>query len=329
MKAATDGVTDVKADSSTATDGVKTTADVLDAVLAASKSDGEPSPGSDKSGQETEPVAAADGAKQEKAADADEADEELPADVTNEKTRKSFDRLRGRLNQYRDLGSPEDLQRFKASHEHLDGVFGYMSKAGLSIEDVNAGFDVMRSMKNEPEKALPVLRTYVAQLEELLGEKLPDDLAEKVKQGFITEDDARELSRSKARASLSEKRATAVTEHASETEQQRQVADHRANCGRAVASWEQQQASKDPDWNAKVEDVMEKVELAFNRNGFPKTSADAVKMAQAALDAVNAKYKKFAPRRQEIAAPVESHSASDVRPKPKTTLEAIDAALGA
>lgn len=319
--------TDDTADSSSANDrGVKTTSDVLDAVLSASKSDAETSPASEKGSQASDASDADAKDANKGASDADAEDEELPAD-TKEKTRQSFERLRGRLKGYRDLGTIEEVQQYRKSHDSFQGVLTYMESSGLSTEDVNVGFDMMRLMKTDPEKALGPLKQYVAQIEEHLGITLPADLQERVKQGEIAEDAAKDLSRSKARAAIAEAQAAETARVATERDTHRQVQDLRMSCATAVSEWERQQATSDPDWKAKLEDVQKEIRLAFYEKGTPQTAQAAVKMAQDALATVNAKFKRFSPQRKAIAGPVDSSTATDARPKPKTSLDAINQAL--
>lgn len=310
----------------------KTTADILDAVLAEGKGGEEESPDSE-SGQETE-----EGADEAKAGEA-EAEEDLPDEVTDEelqaykpKTRKRIETLLRQRDEYRDLGTVDEIKQWQGAHERMGQLTSFVENAGLVTEEVNAGFEMMRLMKNDPVKALEALRPYVARLEEITGHALPADLQEEVQAGRITEERARELSQSRSQAQLAREQADRSTQQVEQVTQQTRRAEAARATASAVSEWERQWTASDPDHQAKQGRVMEKIELALSRrrqSGQPDPSPqEAVEIARGALDAVNAEMKKLLPRKTPIDAPTdESRKATNARPEPTSMLDVIDNVL--
>lgn len=316
--------------------GEKTTSEVLDEVLNASKP-GEKAPDSEEDPESEDGEAESEEESDEKSKDKTK-DEELSDDPTEEeinsykpKTRKRVQQLLGQRNAYRDVGSVEEVKQFRDSHERFTQVIDYVNDAGLSNEDVTAGFNIMALMKNDPVKALEELRPIFHTLEQLAGEVLPDELVERVKQGEISEQDARELQRSKAREHLSEEAAERAARKADTVEKQTQQTTTQNEVRTAVSTWERNWQSKDPDYKAKQTRVSEKIEntvLRMTVGGKLPTAQEAVGIAQKALKEVNEEMKLLAPAKKDpIEGPAGGSAASDAHPEPKSTLDVLDLAL--
>jgi len=318
------------ADSSAADDKdvEKSSADLLDEVLAAGKEEAEPSSDS-KDGEESED--ADEGVSKEQ----DGSDEDLDGEVTDEelatykpKTRKRVEQLLEQRNAYRELGSIDELKQFKSSHEHLQGLTSYMEDANLSTEEVNRGFDLMRAMKNDPVNALPVLEHYAAQLRGITGEELPSDLRDEVDSGRLTEEHARALSQARAREVLATRKVEQVTHREAETQQAQEAAQSAQVVQETVSTWERNWSESDPDYKAKQPRVMEKIELAIHRNGPPETPQAAIELVEKCKGEVDSDLKQFVPKRHAVK-PVTGGSAPKSAREPETTLDVIDQVLSA
>lgn len=336
---------------SPAADGkdVKTTADVLDAVLADSKAGSESSSDSSETGQDGQEDGkseAGDKPDAAQAADGKKPDEDELSDRPSDeefasykgKTRRRVQQLLDKVDAYRDFGTPEEVAAFKQSHERLSGLTDYMGKHHLSVEEVNNGFTVMADIKAAfegrlaPEKALDVLAPYIAQLQEMAGQTLPDDLNEKVKLGLLDQDSARELAKGRSSAALRQAAAEQAAK-AAETQQvgaaQKRVEDNAT----AANAWEEQWRKSDPDYDKKRPRVLEKMELHLART--VKTAADlptpaeVTKLLTKFRTEVDQELRNLLPKRPAVTAVLDDGAAGTATRAPQTAMEALEKGLAA
>lgn len=249
-------------------------------------------------------------------------DEELTR--LNKKTRRRVKHLLGTIK-----SKNEEIDSLKPKAEQLDKVVGFISDAGLSAGEVDHLFAIGRNLKRDPRKAYEQLTPIFANLQRMFGDVLPDDLEQQVKTGKITREAAREVIRSRTEAALSTKEADRVRQQREEDEARRQGDEQVTRIQAAATEWETRQASKDPDWNAKQADVMDAIELEFNRlarNGEQLTVEKAIEIANKAKAKVDEKLKKFMPKPTE-AKPLTDVSSTPSTPKPETMLDAARLAL--
>lgn len=268
----------------------------------------------------------------------DPAGEDLPDEVTDEELRGYHSRTRRRirklLDKNRELAG--QIEGLSEKAQRFDGITAFVENARLTTEEVNAGFEIMRLMKHDPEKALNALVPYVLELQRITGATLSDDLRQAVEQGMITEDAARELSRHRSRESLAQAEARRASEAAARQSEERRRADEAAELTDTVASaiseWENTVLAKDPDREAKhplVESEIERLILKAKAEGkLPRTAQEAVAMAEKAYAEVNKRVRLFAPKPREIRT-VTSGSVAAATPTPSTELDAARAAVRA
>lgn len=321
--AATQADTSQGADA-TPNSSAETAGTMLDAVQAAL----EPkvaSPATQEPGQADE--ANPDG----KPAEGEAADEELSAEelkALSWKTQQRFKKLTTTAK-----GLTAELEAVKPKAEEYDRMVGAIQRAGIDNRELDELVVVGGMLKSNPRAAYEKIMPIVRALENVIGEVLPADLQERVRLGYISEEDARRLNRSEANERL-------VTSRTQQSEAQRK-ADDEARAREtlinssitAAESWDKQQSAKDPDWHLKRSEVAEQVELAIVRESnkrrepyFP-TADEAVKLANDALKTVNDRLKRFKTKPAEIR-PTTPGASTRSKSAPKSTLEAINNALG-
>lgn len=217
--------------------------------------------------------------------------------------------------------------------QRFEQLVRFVDDAGLSPDEVNRGFDVMRDLKNDPLKAYGVLRPIMDQLELLVGQKLPDDLQVAVNQGQITEPHARELARARSTSAVREQQLQRRDQQDQHRQARQAFEDQQTQVSTAVAKWESSKAGSDPDWKQKQARVMELVELETLRRTqqnprFVWTPDEAVKFADVTLKRVNEELQKLAPKPKAVN-PVTDVASGRSISKPKTALEAAKAGLAA
>jgi hypothetical protein len=312
--------TDAKPDSSPAPAGT-----MLDAVQAALEPKAA-SPAPKEPGQADE----ADPNAKPADAEAEESDELSPeeAKALSWKAQQRFKTLAGKVK-----AKDGEIADLKPKAEGYDKMLGAIERAGISPEELDELVQVGGWMRQAPEKARERLLQVLDARDNVLGERLSPELQEQVRLGYLTEQHARELSRSRAGARLSTQRAE---ELAAQQKAEREAAERKTlvdSSIQAAERWDQQQAEKDPDWHLKRKEVADLVELELTREArksgkpyFP-TAEETVKLSNAALKAVNERLSRFKPRPTEIR-PTTSSASTRSKPAPKSTLDAINNALG-
>jgi hypothetical protein len=314
---------DTSAESSTAEKGEK--GDMLSAVKAALEPK-EKSPASDEPGSKPDELAADAKKEGDATGESDDLTEEDLARL-KPKTRKRIETLAAEVKD-RDT----KLAEISPKAENFEKIQRFVDDAGLSRDDVNQGFDVMRNLKNDPLKAYEQLKPIFAQLQQIAGEVLPPDLQTEVEQGRLTEAHARELTLARSRAAVNGSRLERVETTTRAERERSEFAATVNGVAEAVTAWENSTSKNDPDWKLKQPRIQELVELEIMRKQrsqpdyFPSKD-EAIAMSKKALTAVETELKRFAPQRREVKTPGPDAGSSRSVATPKNMLEAVKIGL--
>lgn len=226
-----------------------------------------------------------------------------------------------------------ELAAVKPKAEEYDRMVGAIQRAGIDNRELDELVEVGGLLKSHPRAAYEKIMPIVRALENVIGEVLPPELQERVRQGYITEEDARQLHRSQANERLATHRSEQAAAQQKTDREARERNDLINSSIQAAERWDAAKAEKDPDWHLKRKEVAEQVELAIVRESnkrqqpyFP-TAEEAVKLADDALKTIEDRFKRFKPKPTELR-PATSGASSRSKPAPKTTLDAIENALG-
>lgn len=311
---------------------------LVDAVMNAL--DGkEDSPSSDEPGADAvkaEADAPADAGK------SDTSDEtEDPSALSDEEMAKLNSRTRDRisdlLTQRRTLSdelrtSKEDAERNRPAVENYEKIQSFMRDNDLSPRDAGEALNLAALIRSNPDEAFRRLQPVYMQLAQIAGAILPNDLAEDVRLGRITQERARELST--ARAADAVHRQQADRQQARQQEQsQRQAADNQArhaqDMARAGDDLAAEKAKSDPDWKLKEPLMVTALHADIARNGMPKSAADLRTRFDAAYKDVTRQVAAFrpAPKATQRVSQSASSAAHTSAPPPKSVQEAVLRAL--
>jgi hypothetical protein len=211
-----------------------------------------------------------------------------------------------------------------------DKLTGYLSQNGISSDEANNSLEVTRLIKSgDFTNALKILDPIVQDLRKRTGEVLEPDLQEDVRLGNVPHDRALELQRLRASDAAARERGQRQ-EAQSREQQQREASSQFVNSiAKAADDWAKARAGSDPDWDKKQTEVAEIVELDLRRNGFPKSTEEAVQRSEKALAQVNDRWKKLRGPPAEIKPAVGGgRTSTRANDPPKTALEAVNRALG-
>lgn len=301
----------------------KSPTSTLDAVMAAIKPKTEAGSSDAKvAGKETAQETSSTEAKPEGEDDGEELGEVTPDELNRytSKTRRRVKQLIEQRDTYR--GQVESLT---PKADALDRVNDYITQAGLSRDDVNRGFEIMRLMKQDPFEALRHLAPYVAKLQEITGGVLPAELQEQVRGGYISEAAAQELATLRARNALAQASAERQTQATQASQRQAESSAVQAE----LNTWETSRAATDPDYQAKKAPLVQRFLKAKWADGeVPRTAEAARKQADDVLKEVETHLRSIVPPKQEIRPLQGVTSSPAARPAVTSTLEAIKRAVG-
>ncbi|MGZ6021621.1 MAG: hypothetical protein ACXWLQ_03335, partial [Rhizomicrobium sp.] len=216
--------------------------------------------------------------------------------------------------------------------QNFDKIQRFVDEAGLTKDEVNQGFDVMRNLRNDPLKAYEQLKPIFAQLQQMAGDVLPQDLQTAVDQGQLTEVHARELAHTRSRAAVNERRLTETEQRQQTADQTKAFEDQVNDVAGAVTAWETATSKNDPDWKLKQPRIQVLVENEIlrkqraNPNYFP-SKEEALEMSKKALKDVETEFKRLSPQRRSISTPAADAGSTHSTAVPKTMLEAAKAGL--
>ena len=207
-----------------------------------------------------------------------------------------------------------ELKEAKPAAEEYRKITSFMQSQGLTNQEVAEGFQIMALMKNNPAEAHKRISEYKSRLDAFVGEKLPDPIREKVDNGSIDPETAKEYAALLAQRQLEQQRA-----EYQQVEFARQSQD---NMRSAVVNWEQQKKAKDPEWSAKEALITDRVR-SLMASEQPNTAEQAVALVERAYSQITDQLRRIAPQRQPIN-PVRSTTSSvSVNVAPKSLKEAI------
>ena len=205
--------------------------------------------------------------------------------------------------------------------KHYEEISDYMRANGLTNVELAQGFEVMALMKNDPFKAKEVLNSHMSKLAEYTGDILPVDIQEKLDNGFIDSDAAKELASYRARGQLSAKAAEEYNaKAAAEAESQ-----SRQHMYQAVVDWESRVTLKDSEYRNKQALVTDRVKAIMQTAGNPKSPEEAVKYVEQAYGEINQRLGSLAGRNTPSRMPTSYNSSSsgNSAPQPRTLKEAV------
>jgi hypothetical protein len=280
---------------------------------------------------ETSPTPEPTGSK-DASSDSAKADEKVAEDALSEDDKRNLKpkvakRIESLLNDRTTLRN--EITGLKTKAADFDKFIGFVQGNNLSTEDMNSGFEIMALLKQDPAKAWERLQPIVASLQQIVGERLPADLEEKVRLGYINEEDARALAKAQNGLKIRDAQAQEAAQRNQEATQERERQALVGSVSNAASEWERSQAKNDPDWHLKSARLQELMKLSVYENGYPASSDEVMKRLDAAKDQVTKELRKLNPRPRAINPVLGASSNPRSVAEPKNMLEAIQNSLRA
>jgi hypothetical protein len=212
--------------------------------------------------------------------------------------------------------------------EAFEKLADFTRQNRLAKEEIDNALNIAALIKSDPIKAFAQIETIYKNLSSQVGAQLPEDLAQRVQQGYISEVDAKEQARLRAQNQIHAQQREAEAARSQEEQRQKEHSDRVRSVVSAADKWAQTKAKSDPDWAAKEKRITEAVELRLLKSGKFPTEQEVVAMCEDILTHVNGELKPYLAQRRAMN-PVTSNSSASrqVAPEPKTSVDVIDRVL--
>jgi hypothetical protein len=208
-------------------------------------------------------------------------------------------------------------------------VIAFIDKAGLSVEEVGRGFQIMALLKHDPAKAAELMQPWLEHIDTATGKKLPVDLQKRLDDGVIDRESAAELARTRADMARSQETVQRTTQEVDAQRVQQQQQELASGIHSTVASWEAEIAKNDPDFPAKQAFVLDRVKAMIAETP-PRSPQDALVMAKKAYEEVTTRLRPVARDTRQMRTRTSSESTGRTEAKAPTSMrEVIKTALRA
>lgn len=209
---------------------------------------------------------------------------------------------------------------YEADAKQYRDIQSFMQNAGLTAEEVAEGLALMAQMKTgDPAKAYEALHKKVETLAQAAGKKLPQELEERIEQGYVDRETAQQMYQRQVQAERQAALAQSQLQQRSYQDAQTQV----VNIANAVQAWEQQTKVTDPDFEIKVDLVKDRVRAHVAANGMPKTPDEALKVTKEAYESVTQVLRRAQGPKQSMRPAVGGKVNGSAAPEPRNLLDVI------
>lgn len=217
-------------------------------------------------------------------------------------------------------------EEYKPDAESYRKVDDFMQKYGITPEESAEAFTIMALVKTDPNQALQRMQKHIDTISGHVGETLPADLLQKVEEGSLSEQDAKELSKARAQANIERQKREAAEQRYQKQQQEAQSQAQVREIGLALDNWQTKMRTADPDYDKKNGLVKTQLKALISELGQPKNPEEANRYADIAYGMVNQSLGSFmketqqAPQKREKRS-IKSRSSSGPAPERQITAE--------
>lgn len=172
----------------------------------------------------------------------------------------------------------------RADAARIAPVIDFLRKNEIPQQDLDVILNLSAQLaRGDYGGFLNAIQPYVDVAQQYTGQKLPPDLAEKVRQGYVSRDVAQELATRRLQVSDAQRRI-----EREQNGRNREAVAHRAEGIRhAVVSWEAQIRAQDADYGAKADLVRQGAQAIIQERGAPTSPEQARSYVQEAYTRAN------------------------------------------
>jgi hypothetical protein len=196
----------------------------------------------------------------------------------------------------------------------------FMQSSQLTAEEVAEGLVLLAEMKSgDAGKAYDALQKKLEVLAVTAGKKLPEDIEQRIEQGYVDRETAEQLYQQQAVAQRQAQLAQARLNQTAVENQRQQV----MNIANTVAAWESATRVSDPDFDIKAELVRDRVRAKMASLGMPRTPDEALSLSKGAYEEVSQMLKRAQGPKQAMRTAVGGKVNGSAAPEPQNLLDVI------
>jgi hypothetical protein len=196
----------------------------------------------------------------------------------------------------------------------------FMQSSQLTAEEVAEGLVLLAEMKSgDAGKAYDALQKKLEALAVTAGKKLPQDIEQRIEQGYVDRETAEQLYQQQAVAQRQAQLAQARLNQTAVENQRQQV----HNIANTVAAWESATRVSDPDFDIKAELVRDRVRAKMASLGMPRTPDEALALSKGAYEEVSQMLKRAQGPKQAMRTAVGGKVNGSAAPEPQNLLDVI------
>jgi len=212
---------------------------------------------------------------------------------------------------------------FKKGHEQYVKITDSLKKMNLSAQETAQGLTIMGLMKNDPQEALKALEPIISNLKEVTGAKIPEDIQQKIDDGYMDEDAGAELAKTRADVQMQKNANQSLVDQQKKADEQQSV----NQIAQTVNQWEERTRKTDPDFDLKQDEIDDRVSALVRERGRPNTPKEAESLAQEAYDTVTKRHHSRLGVKRPIRSMSNNKLGGSPMPEPKSLMEAVQNAM--
>jgi hypothetical protein len=204
---------------------------------------------------------------------------------------------------------------YKNAAKKYQQIQTFMNQNSLDANEVVQGFQILGLMKKDPTKAHEVLSGVLERLASDSGLRLSEDLRERVDQGYLDEDSALELSRTRAQLHRQQE----IEQQRVNQRNQQQLNEIR----QSIADYEDRLKKSDPDYDLKAAEIDDRARILVQQNGVPSSVSEALALAKRAYEDVSDRHRKRFQTQKKPVRATQGRISGSTSPQPKSMLDVI------
>lgn len=221
----------------------------------------------------------------------------------------------------------KEMEPLRDAHQRFTQLQTFVQDNEIEPQNVTLAFNAMAAMSRGDYKGfLDLVSPWVAVAQQATGAAISPDLQQRVDDGYLSAEDAQEITRSRVQSQVSQSKLEKLT---ASQQQARQAEQGQANVQSVIAAIQSREAeikSSDPDYAQKAQAMQAMVGFALESGARPQNADQAVQMVNDAYARVNATFVRPTPPKATMPRPTASPSPRGA-PAPENTKDAIFAAL--
>jgi len=203
----------------------------------------------------------------------------------------------------------QKMEPLQDAHQRFTQLQTFVQQNQIEPKNVTVAFNAMAAMsRGDYKQFIELVEPWFNQARYAMGAAISPDLQTRVDDGYLTEEDARELTKARLQSRISQGQVDALRTQQKQVQTQAQNADITRRVVAAVQAREAEIKASDPDYARKHQAMQSMVEFALKGGAFPKSEEDAVKLINDAYERVNTVFPKPEPPKPTTPRPSASTS---------------------